>query len=101
MVAVLYDNLVRFDVDVQLQPGLVTRWEMDSRGRRYTFHFRSGATFHDGKPIGAMQEILQSEFIRTARAKGRAGSILSETIFFDKRDPPAVQATSFSSEWSS
>ena len=55
MVAILYDNLVQFDVDAQLQPGLATRWELDPGGRRYTFHLRSGATFHDGKPIGAKE----------------------------------------------
>jgi len=59
MVAILYDNLVQFDVDAQLQPGLATRWEPDPGGRRYTFHLRSGATFHDGKPIGA-KEVLAS-----------------------------------------
>ncbi|HUQ15390.1 MAG TPA: hypothetical protein VM094_05010 [Gemmatimonadales bacterium] len=34
MVALLYDNLVQFDVDARLQPGLATRWEVDSSGRR-------------------------------------------------------------------
>jgi ABC-type dipeptide/oligopeptide/nickel transport system permease component len=63
----------------------------------------------------AMQEILQSDFIRTARAKGLldlrnallpvvtvlgldfgsylTGSILTGTIFFDKRDLPAGQGS--------
>ena len=53
MVALLFDNLVQFDVDGRLQPGLATRWESDRSGRVYTFHLRSGATFHDGRPIDA------------------------------------------------
>ena len=46
VVAMIYDNLVQFDVDGRLVPGLATRWESDSTGRVYTFHLRTGATFH-------------------------------------------------------
>jgi peptide/nickel transport system substrate-binding protein len=53
VVALLFDNLVHFDTEARLQPGLATRWEADPTGRIYTFHLRSGATFHDGRPIGA------------------------------------------------
>ena len=55
VVALLFDNLVQFDADAQLRPGLATRWEVDSTGTRCTFHLRHGATFHDGRPIGAGQ----------------------------------------------
>ena len=30
VVAMVFDNLVQFDVDGTLQPGLATRWEADS-----------------------------------------------------------------------
>ena len=49
MVALLFDNLVQFDVDAGLEPGLATHWEVDPSGMVYTFHLRSGATFHDGR----------------------------------------------------
>lgn len=51
--ALLFDNLTRFDVDGRLVPGLATRWEVDSTGRTYTFHVRTGAAFHDGRPVTA------------------------------------------------
>ena len=53
VVTLLFDNLVQFDADARLQPGLATRWEADRTGTVYTFHLRTGATFHDGRPIGA------------------------------------------------
>ncbi|HLS47582.1 MAG TPA: ABC transporter substrate-binding protein [Gemmatimonadales bacterium] len=53
VVALIYDNLVQFDVDGQLVPGLATRWEADSAGTTYTFHLRSGVTFQDGRPVTA------------------------------------------------
>lgn len=55
VVTLLFDNLVRFDPDGRLQPGLATRWEADATGRVYTFHLRPDATFHDGRPIGARE----------------------------------------------
>ena len=71
MVALLYDNLVQFDVDARLQPGLATRWEVDSTGRRYTFHLRTGATFHDGVPIGAAE--VRASVLRALAPDSRGG----------------------------
>jgi len=53
MVALLFDNLVQFDVDGRLVPGLAARWEADPTGTVYTFHLRSNAKFHDGRPVSA------------------------------------------------
>ncbi len=48
--ALLFDNLVQFDVDGQIRPGLAAHWEVDSSGAVYTFHLRPGPLFHDGRP---------------------------------------------------
>jgi ABC-type transport system substrate-binding protein len=53
VVTLLFDNLVQFDPDGRLRPGLATRWESDTAGRVYTFHLRTGPRFHDGRPIRA------------------------------------------------
>jgi peptide/nickel transport system substrate-binding protein/oligopeptide transport system substrate-binding protein len=55
VVTLLFDNLVQLDPDGVLRPGLASRWESDATGRRYTFHLRRGAAFHDGRPIGAKE----------------------------------------------
>ncbi len=34
-------------------PGLARSWEVLDGGRRYRFHLRRGARFHDGRPLGA------------------------------------------------
>src|SRR5688572_20701476 len=70
MVTMLYDNLVQFDVDGALQPGLATRWEVDSTGRTYTFHLRTGAAFHDGRPVTARD--VEASILR-AMAPGTTG----------------------------
>jgi peptide/nickel transport system substrate-binding protein/oligopeptide transport system substrate-binding protein len=62
MVALLFDNLVQFDVDAGLVPGLATRWEADATGTVYTFHLRSTATFHDGRPVTA--RVVRASMLR-------------------------------------
>lgn len=74
VIALLFDNVTRFDVDGELQPGLASSWEVDSSGARYTFHLRSDARFHDGKAVSASD--VQSSWLRTLRAGGRIWPLL-------------------------
>ena len=60
--ALLFDNLTRFDVDGRLVPGLATRWEVDSAGITYTFHVRTDAVFHDGRPLTTAD--VRASFLR-------------------------------------
>ena len=60
--ALLFDNLTRFDVDGRLMPGLATRWEVDSAGITYTFHVRTDAVFHDGRPLTSAD--VRASFLR-------------------------------------
>ncbi len=70
MVTMLFDNLVRLDVDGRLVPGLAARWDVDSTARIYTFHLRTGATFHDGRPVTARD--VEASILR-AMAPGSTG----------------------------
>ena len=70
MVTMLFDNLVRLDVDGRLVPGLATRWEVDSTARIYTDHLRTGAAFHDGRPVTARD--VEASILR-AMAPGSTG----------------------------
>ena len=71
VVTMLFDNLVRFDADARLQPGLATRWETDSTGAIYTFHLRSGVTFHDGRPVKA--EDVRASVVRALAPDAKGG----------------------------
>ena len=70
VVATIFDNLVRFDVNGALVPGLASRWEADSSGLHYTFHLRSGVTFSDGRPLTARD--VEASILR-ALAPGSKG----------------------------
>lgn len=70
MVALIFDNLTQFDVEGRVTPGIATRWETDSSGRVYTFHLRTNAVFHDGRPVGARE--VRASYLRVL-APGASG----------------------------
>jgi ABC-type oligopeptide transport system substrate-binding subunit len=54
LAAQLYDGLVGYDpTTLETTPAAAQRWEMEDDGRRFVFHLRPGATFHDGSPVTA------------------------------------------------
>ncbi|HKK48787.1 MAG TPA: ABC transporter substrate-binding protein, partial [Alkalispirochaeta sp.] len=48
----IYDNLIYFDEDMELQAGLATDWELVNE-TTWEFTLREGVTFHDGTPFTA------------------------------------------------
>src|SRR3954451_16828597 len=49
----LFDGLTRFTPDAKVEPALAERWDVSADGITYTFHLRSGVTFHDGSRLTA------------------------------------------------
>lgn len=49
----LYDTLVAFDADGNIQPNLAKSWDISEDGTEYTFQLQEGVTFHDGTPLNA------------------------------------------------
>ncbi len=46
----VFEPLLRWCEGGVVAPALLARWETGEGGRRWLFHLRDGATFHDGKP---------------------------------------------------
>jgi oligopeptide transport system substrate-binding protein len=49
----LYDGLVAFDADLNIQPAIASIWSIAEGGRVYTFNLRSGVRFHNGRTVTA------------------------------------------------
>ena len=49
----MYENLVRFNAKMQLEPGLAEMWTQSADGLAWTFKLRKGVKFHDGTPLDA------------------------------------------------
>src|SRR5262249_38543819 len=47
----VYDTLVRYDAQLQVQPALATGWEWSSDFLQLTLKFRQGVKFHTGRPF--------------------------------------------------
>jgi peptide/nickel transport system substrate-binding protein len=53
LVSNLFSSLVQFDTNLGLVADLAETWEVTPDGTHYTFHLRSGLTFHNGDPLNA------------------------------------------------
>ena len=71
MVTLLYDCLTRFDPNGALLPGLSDRWTATDGGRRYVFHLRPDARFHDGTVVTAAH--VRASVLRVLDPKARGG----------------------------
>lgn len=49
----LYEQVVGYRDDLSVGPALADSWDISADGRAYTFHLRSGATYHNGDPVRA------------------------------------------------
>ncbi|HLR73808.1 MAG TPA: peptide-binding protein, partial [Virgibacillus sp.] len=50
---IIFNQLVRIDEDIVIQPELAKDWEISEDGLTYTFEIHEGVTFHDGEPLTA------------------------------------------------
>ena len=71
VVSLLFDNLTQFDADARLTPGLAREWEASADGLVYTFHLRSDARFHDGRPIRASD--VRASMLRALAPRSTGG----------------------------
>jgi ABC-type transport system substrate-binding protein len=49
----MYENLVRFNTKMQIEPALAESWTQSADGLVWTFKLRQGVRFHDGTPFDA------------------------------------------------
>ena len=49
----IYQNLVRYNANMEIIPELATDWSVSGDGLTWTFHLKEGVLFHDGTPFNA------------------------------------------------
>lgn len=57
----VYEGLLRYNNQMELQPALATSWEVSDDGTVYTFQLREGVTFHDGSDLTAADVVASFE----------------------------------------
>jgi oligopeptide transport system substrate-binding protein len=53
VVSMIYNGLVKSDVNLNVVPDQASSWDISPDNKVYTFHLRTGLTFSDGTPITA------------------------------------------------
>jgi peptide/nickel transport system substrate-binding protein len=94
----LFDDLFTRDEHLNVQPGLVERWETPDP-RTYVFHLHSGVKFHDGRPLTSrdvkwtFDSLLQGKILSTKTAAYRFVDSIeapdASTVIFHLKEPDA------------
>jgi len=69
----VFSGLVSFNTSLNLVPELAESWDISTDGTVYTFHLRTNARFHDGRPVVAQDVIYSWE-------RAAAPAIQSDTV---------------------
>lgn len=71
----VFSGLVSLNPKLELTPDLAQSWDIGADGTVYTFHLRTNAKFHDGKPVTAQDVIYSWE--RAANPALRSDTVLT------------------------
>ena len=71
----LFSGLVSFDTHLNLVAELADSWDISADGKVYTFHLRTYARFHDGRPVVAQDVIYSWE--RAAAPATQSDTVLT------------------------
>lgn len=86
----VYESLVRWDRNLQIQPALAERWETPDI-QTYVFHLRRGVRFHSGKELTADDVKYSLESQQTPPAPGSVNSFFPKVGAIDVVDPYTVR----------
>ena len=78
----LYEPLLFWNNDFQLEPALAESVEPSKDAKTWTVKMRQGATFHNGKPVTANDAWLSIQRVADPKAPLSAGGQLSQIIDF-------------------
>jgi oligopeptide transport system substrate-binding protein len=71
----IFRGLVSYDTNLKLVPELAESWDISTKGTVYTFHLRTNARFHDGRPVVAQDVIYSWE--RAAAPATQSDTVLT------------------------
>lgn len=89
----VFEGLTRFGPDGGIRPALAESWEVDAGGRIYTFHLRSGVTFHDGTTMDAEDVKFSLDRARAADSANAQKALFSGIEDVTVVDPQTVRVT--------
>jgi peptide/nickel transport system substrate-binding protein len=86
VVTSIYEGLVKYaNGTTQIMPALASSWTVSADGKTYTFHLRSGVTFHDGTPVSSAAAAFS--FARRTGVNSAPAYMLADVVSTSTPDP--------------
>ena len=89
----IFEGLTRFMSDGSVVPGLAESWDISDDGLVYTFHLRSGVTFHDGTTMDAEDVKFSLDRARAEDSTNAQKGLFANIADVAVVDPLTVQVT--------
>lgn len=89
----IYDGLVEFDADLNVQPALATSWEVSEDGLVYDLMLRDDVVFHNGRSMTAEDVVYSFERIMAEETGSPQASRLSQVASAEATGDHAVRFT--------
>src|SRR6056297_408457 len=89
----IYDGLVEFDADLQVQPALATSWEISDDGLTYDLQLRDDVVFHNGRPMTAEDVVYSFERIMAEETGSPQASRFAQVTGAEATGEHAVRFT--------
>lgn len=90
----LFDGLVAYrPQDAAVIPAAARSWDVKDGGRRFVFHLRSGATFHDGTRVRARNFVTAWSRLADPLAAAPFGFLLERVEGYDRFQRRATEET--------
>lgn len=89
--SLIYENLLAFDRNLEILPGLASSWNVSRDGMTYSFVLRPGVRFHNGKPLSPADIKWSIEYVQDPKngADGRPELTVIQRI--DLEPPDRIQ----------
>ncbi len=89
----IFEGLTRYAPDGSILPGLAESWDISDDGLVYTFHLRSGVTFHDGTAFDASDVKFSLDRARAENSTNAQKALFAGISNVDVIDATTVQVT--------
>lgn len=89
LLANVYEGLVRWNRDLQLEPALAESWQVSDDGLTWRFVLRQGVTFHNGNPFTADDVVFS--YVRAGSPGSPFAGLLAPVASVTKVDDHTVE----------
>ena len=89
----IFEGLTRYAPDGSILPGLAESWDISDDGLVYTFHLRSGVTFHDGAEFDASDVKFSLDRARAEDSTNAQKALFAGISTVEVIDSTTVQVT--------